>query len=74
MTDDDRILQIERRLDSMASTLDSNNRDTAELLDILRDARGFFKVTGYITVAVKWLIGVGVAAAAAWHAWVGSTK
>jgi len=40
--------------------------DFAEMLAIFRSAKGFFRVLGWIGVAAKWTIGVGLLVVAGW--------
>jgi len=40
--------------------------DFSEMLTIFRSAKGFFRVLGWIGVAAKWTIGVGLLMVAVW--------
>ncbi len=40
--------------------------DFTELLTIFRSAKGFFRVLGWVGVAAKWTIGVGLFGVAIW--------
>ena len=59
------------RMDEIERKLDTNNKATSEVLEILQSAKGFFRVLGYIGTAVKWLMGIGAAAGALYAAWHG---
>ena len=49
------------RFDCIERKLDTNNKDTAEMLDILHLGKSFFRILGIIGSIVKW--GAGIAAA-----------
>jgi len=52
------------RMDRIEQKLDENCKDTAEVLDILRLGKSFFKVIGHIGSLIKWLAIVGAPVAA----------
>ena len=47
------------RMDRIEEKLDANCKDTAEVLDILRLGKSFFKVIGHFGALVKWVAIVG---------------
>lgn len=57
----DRIAEIEVQLDALKSKVD-------EIYEIVAAAKGFFKVLGVVGKAVKWLMLMCAAVAAAWAA------
>lgn len=59
----------EERMTRIEEELRQNTEATQEVLEILRTAKGFFKVVGGIGNTVKWLAAVAAAVFAAWHAY-----
>ena len=51
---------------SLKEEWDEFIKDFAEMLKIFKNAKGFFTVLGWIGVAAKWTIGVGLLAVAVW--------
>lgn len=53
-----RMDRIETTIKNLDNKIESNNIDTAEILDIVRAGRGFFKVIGWAMKAMGWLAGI----------------
>ena len=47
------------RMDRIETKLDNNCSDTAEVLEILRLGKSFFKVIGYVGSFIKWVAAIG---------------
>ena len=47
------------RMDSIEAKIDANSKDTAEVLDIMRMGKSFFKVIGHIGSFIKWVAAIG---------------
>lgn len=61
---------VESRMGKVEILVAKNNADTAEILEIIRAGKGFFKVMGILATILKWIIGIGAAVGglyAAWH-------
>ncbi|MDD3965331.1 MAG: hypothetical protein PHD99_04785 [Candidatus Moranbacteria bacterium] len=56
----DDIVGINTRLDDGDNRMTQIEKDLAEVLDILRMGKSFFKAAGYFGVAVKWVVGIAV--------------
>ncbi len=54
-----RMQRIEVSITSTAIKLETNTRETTEILDILRSGKAFFRIADYVTSAVKWVAGIG---------------
>lgn len=64
---DDRLTRGNERMDRIEKALNDNNAATAEVLDIMRLGKSFFRMAGYFGAFVKWLTPIGIAFAALWH-------
>ena len=64
----ERILEIESQLDHWHERMERIEKKLDEVYEIVAAAKGFFKVLGVIGTAVKWMMLVGAACAAAWAA------
>jgi len=76
ITNDDRFMEIEQRLDAGAkrmdrieTKLDDNTAATSEVLEILRSAKGFFRVLGYLGTFTKWVVTICAGVAAVFATW-----
>ena len=58
----------DERMDRIEKKLDDNCSDTAEVLDILRLGKSFFRLAGYFGSFVKWASAIGAAVLAFWYA------
>lgn len=58
-----------RRQERIEAKLDANNSATAEVLDILRLGKSFFRMAGWFGAFVKWATPVVTGALAIWVAW-----
>ncbi len=63
-----RMGHIETSLNSNSATLATNSSDTSEILEILRDGKGFFKIAGRVGDVFKWTLGLVTAALIFWYA------
>ena len=54
--------------------LAANNSETAELLEIIRAGKGFFKTVGVLGDVLKWVLGLGAAAGGAYLTWKSGGK
>jgi hypothetical protein len=63
---DDRLNKGSERMDRIEKALNNNNADTSEVLEILRGAKAFFKVTGWVGSFIKWLVPIAAGLAAIW--------
>lgn len=61
--------ELEARVQTLEEDMTLLKEGMDEILDIIRAAKGFFKVLGFLGVAFKWLAGLGAAAGTAWAAW-----
>jgi hypothetical protein len=57
------------RMDSIEAKLDANCRDTAEVLEILRLGKSFFKMIGHIGAFMKWAAAIAAPVVAVYFAW-----
>lgn len=64
----DRMGRIEASLANTAGKLDTNSADTAEILEIMRDGKAFFRFAHRAGEVLKWTLGVAVAVLAFWYA------
>ena len=62
------MLVVQTRLRALEMGMEVNTKitasigaDTAELLDMFRAAKGFFKFAGWVGNAIKWLAGIAAA-------------
>ena len=58
----------DERMNRIEKKLDDNSSDTAEVLDILRLGKSFFRLAGYFGSFVKWVSAIGAAVLAFWYA------
>lgn len=63
-----RLSGSDERMDRIEKKLDDNCSDTAEVLDILRLGKSFFRLAGYFGSFVKWASAIGAAVLAFWYA------
>lgn len=57
---------LNEKLDNhMATSVDTNTAVT-EVLSIIQAGKGWFRVTGWLFDAAKWLIGIGITFGSAW--------
>ncbi len=54
-----RMSDVEKSLSANSNTLTLNTAETTEILQILRDAKTFFRVVGRAGSAIKWATGIG---------------
>ena len=54
-----RLNKGDERMTRIENKLDINNSDTAEVLEILRLGRSFFKIIGHFGALVKWATAIG---------------
>jgi len=54
-----RMAGIEESIAQLSKKLDENCADTAEVLDILRLGKSFFRLAGYASNVIKWVAGIG---------------
>lgn len=64
----ERIREIESQLEDGGERMERIEAKVDEVYDIVVTAKGFFKVLGAIGVAVKWIMLMASALAAAWAA------
>lgn len=57
---DDRMTRIEGKIDN-------NNTDTAEILDILRLGKSFFRIIGYFGSFMKWFAAIAAPVIVLWY-------
>jgi hypothetical protein len=60
---------LDAKVVSLEKKVDTNNKQTAEILEIVQLAKGFFRVLGIIGKFVKWSLAIGASIAAIWAAW-----
>ena len=65
----ERLNRGDLRMTRIETLLAKNCTDTAEVLDIMRLGKSFFRLAGYFGVIVKWGLGLGAAVLAFWQAW-----
>ena len=53
-----RMDKIETTIKNLDNKIESNNIDTAEILEIVKAGRGFFKVMGWIMKSIGWTAGI----------------
>ena len=63
-----RMSAMQVALNSNSATLTTNSADTAEILEILRDSKSFFRVAGAAGSVIKWALGIASAALIFWYA------
>lgn len=56
------------RMDRMEAMIKTNTEDTAEVLEILRLGKSFFKVIGHLGSFIKWATAVGAPVVAFYYA------
>jgi len=66
---DQRMNSTDAAIERLEQKIDTNSADTAEVLDILRLGRSFFRLAGYFGTFVKWTAGITAAIISAWVAW-----
>lgn len=66
---DARMTRIEDNQTAHSLKLDANSADTAEVLEIVRMGKSFFRVVAFIGVLIKYTIALGAGFAAIWAAW-----
>lgn len=62
----ERYQEIERRLTGLEQCQAINNRETAQILEIVQMGRAFFKVGLYLGNFIKWAAPIGAALIAIW--------
>ncbi len=67
-TVEQRLNDGEGRMRRIEDKLTANCIDTAEVLDILRLGKSFFRLAGYLSNIVKWVAGIGTATLLFWYA------
>ena len=68
----ERMQRIEGKLDANTKATAENADATAEVLDILRMGKSFFRLAGWIGSLLKWIAAVGGGFLAAYIAWRGN--
>lgn len=64
----ERLKRVEDKLDENNAATNENNAALAEVLDILRLGKAFFRLAGYVGKFAKWATAIGTPLAAAWYA------
>ena len=64
----DRMSRIEASLANTAGKLDTNSADTAEILEIMRDGKAFFRFAHRTGELLKWIAVLGTAIAGFYYA------
>lgn len=54
-----RMGRIEKSINDTAVKLETNTRETTEILDILRSGKALFRLANHFTSAIKWVTGIG---------------
>lgn len=57
----------ETRMDRIETKLDANCSDTAEILDILRLGKSFFRILGYLGSFLKWSTAIAAPIMVFWY-------
>lgn len=57
----------ETRMDRIEAKIDDNSTDTAEILDILRLGKSFFRVIGYFGSFMKWFAAIAAPVLVFWY-------
>ena len=63
-----RLADGKARMDTIEADLKKNTADTAEILDILRMGRTFFRFAAYFGRFIKWVSIIGASALTFWYA------
>ena len=63
-----RMSRIEASLANNAGKLDTNSADTAEILEIMRDGKAFFRFAHRTGELIKWVAAIGVAVVGFYYA------
>lgn len=66
--------RIEHNIKGIRTNLNENTKLTQELVDILKAAKGFFRVLGWISTGVKWTAGLATGGIALYLALKGLNK
>ena len=63
----DRLNKGETRMDRIEAKIDGNNADTAEILDIMRLGKSFFRIIGYFGSFMKWFAAIAAPVIVFWY-------
>ena len=63
-----------QRMDRIEAKLDSNSKDTAEILDILNLGKSFFRAIGYFGAFLKWSTAIAAPVLIFWYTLRGGGK
>ena len=66
-TVDQRLDEGDCRMTRIEADLKTTKDGVAELLEILQNARGFFRSLGYIATAIKWTAGLAAPLIGLWY-------